>query len=47
MEKAVAGFGCGLAWLGLMTGFVIGSNWLWLAAIGIALSGLGLMFWED
>ena len=47
MEKAVAGFGCGLAWLGLMTGFVIGSSWLWIAAIGIALCVLGLMFCED
>lgn len=47
MEKAVTGFGCGMAGLGLMTGFVIGSGWLWLATIGIALSGLGLLFWEE
>ncbi len=47
MEKAVARFGCGLAGLGLMAGFVIGNGWLWLAAIGIALCALGLMFYED
>ena len=47
MEKAVTGFGCGMAGLGLMAGFVIGNGWLWVAGLGIALCTLGLMFWED
>lgn len=47
MEKAVTGFGLGMAMFGLMAGFVIGNSWLWVAGIGIMLCMLGLMFWED
>lgn len=47
MEKAVTGFGCGMAGLGLMAGFVIGNGWLWLGAVGIVMMVFGLMFWED
>ena len=47
MEKMMIEFGFGLACFFFLLMFVIGSQFIWGAVVGIAITLFGLFFWED
>lgn len=47
MEKLVIEFGFGLACFFFLCMFVIGSQFIWGAIVGLIICGFGWLFWDD
>lgn len=47
MEEMVVKFGFGLACFFFLLMFVIGSQFIWGALVGLAITFFGMFFWEE